>query len=300
MQQLAESPPQRQPPLSPYGLVSLWDMHVFQAPHLMSLAQSLSKLQAYMDTPPAQWNALLGGRPPDDRSPATRAFLVGLRKACEDADLSISAGVVFEHIALPPTTSEAMGVLFTCVVTEMKQRAYFRMPQEKVPYWNKKDLLSPAANTAFGEQATMLETASTCYSYGLPVACVFHAMQAVETGLRVVADKLGAPMTGHENMKTVIEAIEKKSGEIEKLPIKTNPNKVADAQFYGEIATNASNFKNAWRNYVAHGKAPYTDQQAFDVLHDVRRFFDKLAERFSADDVEKANARAVALAAQPS
>jgi hypothetical protein len=277
-------------------------MHRYFAEKMVSIALLLGDLRRFIDTPPAQWNALaaMSSQPRVDPYESIKSYLIGLKRGCEEADLPISAATISKHIEYPPSTSGEVKIIFDFVVTEMQQRAYFRMPPDRVPYWNKKDLLTEPASKAFGEQVTMLETASTCYAFGLPVACVFHAMQAVETGLRVVADSLGANMTGQENMRTVIEAIETKSREIEELPNKKHPTKNADAQFYGEIATNASNFKNAWRNYVAHGKAPYTDQHAFDVLHDVRRFFNKLAERFSSEDVDKANANALASAAQPS
>lgn len=296
MQQLAPRPSQQSPRPIPYGLVSLWDMYVFYADQFLQLGRLLGELKGFIDRAPEQHGEAHMSR----LRASVLGCLQGLKMGCAQASLPLSARLIEKQLADPPMTSSAMQVIFDCVVTEMEQQTYFCMPAGKVRYWNEIDMMDDAAKAAFGEQATILETAATCYSYDLPASCVFHSMQAVETGLRVVAIKLGATITGHENMKTVIGAIETKAKAIEQQPNKSNPNKQSDSQFYSEIATSASNFKNAWRNYVAHGKAPYTDQQAIDVLRDVCRFFNKLAERYSADDLDQAISPPASSEVQPS
>ena len=139
-------------------------------------------------------------------------------------------------------------------------------------------LLDAAAKEKFADVYGEIRSAGTCYACGLMSASVFHSMRAVELGLRIIARALGVTVTGDEQLKNVIDQIERAAKKLDDTPSRAG--KKSDSQFFSEVAIHAYNVKDAWRNYVAHAKAEYTDDNALNILANVQRFYAKVSERF--------------------
>src|SRR5207245_6054748 len=52
-----------------------------------------------------------------------------------------------------------------------------------------------------------------------------------------------------------------------------------DREFYSQCASHFRVVKDAWRNYTAHARGKYDEQEAIDMLGNVRGFMQKLATR---------------------
>jgi hypothetical protein len=52
-------------------------------------------------------------------------------------------------------------------------------------------------------------------------------------------------------------------------------------QFYTEAAGQFFNFKEAWRNYVAHSRTTYQKDSAMDIFNATRAFAQQLAKQLS-------------------
>jgi hypothetical protein len=48
-------------------------------------------------------------------------------------------------------------------------------------------------------------------------------------------------------------------------------------EFYSQAASHFVVFKDAWRNYAAHCRGKFDEQEASDIMTAVRAFMDKLA-----------------------
>ena len=50
-------------------------------------------------------------------------------------------------------------------------------------------------------------------------------------------------------------------------------------EFYAQAASFLGITKDAWRNYTAHARGKYTEEEASQILGNVRAFMQKLATR---------------------
>jgi hypothetical protein len=80
---------------------------------------------------------------------------------------------------------------------------------------------------------------------------VFHPMRVLEVGLRVLARQFNID-SGHRNWKD-------------------------DREFYSQCASYFRVVKDAWRNYTAHARGNYIDEESFDMMANVRGFMQRLA-----------------------
>jgi len=110
-------------------------------------------------------------------------------------------------------------------------------------------------------------------------ACVFHLMRVLEIGLTALGDTFGVSLS-HTNWAPAIEQIESKIREMHKDPSwRTMPDCKEQQEFYAQTASHFGILKDAWRNYTAHARGKYDEQEAFDILSNVRAFMKKLAAR---------------------
>jgi hypothetical protein len=82
----------------------------------------------------------------------------------------------------------------------------------------------------------------------------------------------------HRSWNEVIEPIEKEIRQIKNQRQKPEDWK-ADEQFYSEAAAQFMHFKNAWRNYTAHGHFNYTEDEAEAIFRHVRDFMVHISKR---------------------
>jgi hypothetical protein len=120
-----------------------------------------------------------------------------------------------------------------------------------------------------------VKEAGNCFASGRFTACVFHLMRVLEIGLIVFAKVFPAVPTSKENWQQIIEKIE---SEIRAMP--SAAVKVADwkgkQEKYSQLANSFMFFKDAWRNYTAHVRGKYTEDESDGIYRNVRSFMQGL------------------------
>jgi hypothetical protein len=122
---------------------------------------------------------------------------------------------------------------------------------------------------AFPSTVREVGNAGECFALDQPTAAVLHLMRALEFPLAALVSALNLTPS-NPNWQTVINECER---EIRALRDKR------DQEFYGEVATNFIDFKNAWRNHAMHGRDTYDKGQAFDIMMHVGGFMKVLSSR---------------------
>jgi hypothetical protein len=169
-------------------------------------------------------------------------------------------------------------MLSVTVENELSLRQYFGISPEKSRFYG--DASEPFGTTvadAFPSISLDANEASRCFALGRNTACVFHLMRVMEIGLSALGKSFGAPCD-HTNWETIINRIEKAIGEMDKNPARL-PSWKDDREFYSQCASHFRVVKDAWRNYTAHARGKYDEQEALDMLGNVRGFMQKLATR---------------------
>lgn len=134
--------------------------------------------------------------------------------------------------------------------------------------------------TSFPSSKYDVIEAFRAYSFGRNTAAVFHLMRVLEIGLTAFAGVFGVSMM-HTNWNPAIEQIESSVRDMHKDPKwKVLPDCKEQQEFYAQCASHFGIIKDAWRNYTAHARGKYDDQEASDVFVAVRAFMHRLATRF--------------------
>ena len=177
---------------------------------------------------------------------------------------------------LIPLLNEVQDILQYELVSMM----FFKIPNELTEYYQDH-------NELFGEQVSIqfpsakydISEAGKCLALGRNTACVFHLMRVLEIGLTALGNVFGISLS-HTNWHPAIEQIEKKIREMG-----ADPNRGAtwkdDQEFYAQAASYVMVIKDAWRNYTAHARGKYDEQEAEMILRNVQAFMQKLATRLS-------------------
>ena len=138
---------------------------------------------------------------------------------------------------------------------------------------------------AFADANRDIAGSARCFALDEWTACVFHLMRALEYGLRQIGKEVGLTEdeTSHENWKNIIDRIEAKIRDTEKLP--KSSEKIAHLKVLSSAATQFRYFKDAWRNHVAHAHVTYDEREATTVFTHVKAFLEGLAR----DAVERSS-----------
>ena len=110
-----------------------------------------------------------------------------------------------------------------------------------------------------------------CIALEMWTASVFHAMRAVQHALHTLADRLGVSFSKDLdvlNWNEILQGIEKKLREMATTP-KTAA-RDAEIQFGSAASSHFFGIKEAWRNFVMHGRSTYDEAQARAIAENVR------------------------------
>jgi hypothetical protein len=100
-------------------------------------------------------------------------------------------------------------------------------------------------------------------------------MRVLEIGLVSFARLFPAVPTNKENWQQIIEKIESEIREMPKVAMKASDWKEKQEK-YSQIANNFMFFKDAWRNYTAHARGKYTEDESDVIYRNVRSFMQGL------------------------
>ncbi len=263
---------------NPYRLVSLWDMLPFLAYDFCRassiIGQLYSQVQSGIHPTQESWSMIAGE-------------LGMLERACEPLGLASTLAQI--RRLKPIFVDGARSVVYaelardimevqTRLTDDLQARMLFILQPEYAGYYQ--DTLNQFASSvdaAFPSATYDVSESGKCYALRRSTACVFHLMRVLEVGLSVFANKFGVP-SDHTNWHNIIEGIEKAVRSMA-----SDLNKPADwkeqQEFYSQAASHFMILKDAWRNYTAHKRGKYTEEEAQIIFLNVRAFMQKLSTR---------------------
>ncbi len=167
--------------------------------------------------------------------------------------------------------------LLNSIRVELQSRLFLYVPNQSAAFYREPLAGWQNVQDAFPSAIYDVEEAAKCFGLRRSTASVFHAMRVLERGLGVLAGEFKVPFE-HKTWNEVIEQIEAAIRQIKKQKNKP-PDWKADEQFYSEAAAQFMHFKNAWRNYTAHGHFKYTEDEAEAIFRHARDFMVHIAKR---------------------
>jgi len=271
---------------NPYRLVTLWDLvQAFKVDELFGAVRRLGKTLSLIEAGNGQIN----------RKPIFAIVKTELGKCCSlcnESGLRMSALRIRQlddsadalYTLSPEGSAHAAermnNDVCISIENELSLYPFFSLAAERAKYYSEDDIANP-----FGEDVGKVFPSSTfdaiesckCYALGRDTACVFHLMRVLEVGLGSIGARFNVS-SDHTNWETVINRIEKAISDIDK-----DPNRPAnwkdDREFYSQCASHFRFVKDAWRNYTAHARGKYLQEEAESILINVRGFMQKIATR---------------------
>ncbi|MBR9971299.1 HEPN domain-containing protein [Magnetospirillum sulfuroxidans] len=218
---------------------------------------------------------------------ALRNEMETLLSFCDELSLPVSTAIISRKLDEPPATEPELTMLVDMVLEEMDSQLFLTVPAHRAPYYDCEDIVSDDVINAFPQAYEEIKSSGTCFAAAQYTAAVFHAMRAVEIGVRTLIVALDIPCRGPRSIdllgwQDMINMLSSKIRDIENLPSKTK-NRDYDLLFYSELSAQFRFFKNGWRVRVAHGRATYDERQAEEVIDHVRSFFEMLATRLNEE-----------------
>ena len=215
-------------------------------------------------------------------------FLDGAKEICsfcDDAGFSMTKIPLQRLLRIADTDRgvdfETLGHLYGNALERLRDEAsaisVFRISSDKVKYYDERVPMGDSVSDSFPSTAFDAVETYRCFALNRNTACVFHLMRIMEIGLCTFADRFNVS-SDHTNWHNIIESIEKAVREMA-----NNPNRPVDwkdqQEFFSQSASHFMVMKDAWRNYTAHRRGKYTDEEAETLLINVRGFMQKLATR---------------------
>ena len=255
-----------------HGVVSLYDMLRFAADDFHYISATLTNLINYS----AQLRTADGWGECTD----SLQLLYGHAKKL-GMPLSCNQAIATMDLILGQKTplSEIRAMLHELqkrVQEELQAKMFFCVPSERAARYDIEEAFGSAVHKNFPSSSFDIKEAGNSYACGRSTACVFHLMRALEIALSAFAGLFHVP-SDHTNWHNIIEGIESKIRDMGK-----DPNKVSDwkekQEKYAQAANGFMFFKDAWRNYTAHARGKYTEDEADGIYRNVSSFMQKLAQ----------------------
>jgi hypothetical protein len=267
---------------NPYRLVSLLDMLRFKAHGFCQASGIIGQVYAQVK----------GGYAPRTESWTLVASQLGsLERDCKAFGLLTTLAQVerLKPIFCDQSTDNDPGLQEVArllievqarLIDELASKLFLFIPAEKVRYYEQETavaLFGEDVANAFPSAEYDIVEVGKCYALNRSTACVFHLMRVLEIGLGVFAKQFSIP-SDQPNWQNLIERIEKAVRDMA-----TDPNRHTDwreqQEFFSQAASQFMTLKNAWRNYTAHARGKYTDEEAETIMINVRAFMQRLATR---------------------
>jgi len=283
---------------NPYRLISLHEMLQVFAQEYVELGRAL---QAWVRSP--EVIAAPFQNFSNDENTAFLESLEAIRAHCQALGLPVCDDLAHQTIAQVNASAKTvrrdeaanrMAELHRCLIAELKSKLFFHVPAHRTPYVHleftdavgnitpflgselKKFNDAIASFPSIGYDVRQAGNAFTC---SLFTACVFHLMRVLERGLTSLGAIFDVSLA-HTNWAPALEQIESKIREMHKEPAwKDRLDYKEQQEFYAQAASHFGIFKDAWRNYTAHARGKYDEQEAESIFRSVRAFMQKLATR---------------------
>lgn len=262
--------------IAPYSLVSWWDMERFSADQFFEISRILERFRGA---------EILNDNSVGPFSPLVSQWLPDLQIACAALGLGLSVKLISRNIeqlsrgiVKMSDWQKAVPEIQSRIRDEMEDRMCMYIPPARAERY---DLAEP-----FGEQVSQsfpscvfdAREAGNCFASGRFTASVFHLMRVLEGGLVAFASLFPAVPTDKENWHQIIEKIESEIRSMPQVVPKVDSWKEKQEK-YSQLASNFMFFKDAWRNYTAHIRGKYTEDESDAIYRNVRSFMQGLASQ---------------------
>jgi hypothetical protein len=158
-------------------------------------------------------------------------------------------------------------------------RLFLFIPAAEAESYKNENVLTKPARDAFPSAYAELIEAGNCYAAGRSDACVFHAMRSLERPIKALAKKLRAKLSKRPEAATWGEFLSAIDNNLKALSnAKRSTKRDAKLNFYSEARTEFSCFKDAWRNFVMHGREHYKAEKAKAILDHTCDFVERLVQ----------------------
>lgn len=275
---------------NPYRLVSWWDMQQFSARAFYLIGKIIPTIGTELVNDALAPNFIDESRlnvsiTDSARQKALRS-LESIDEYCESIGLHIAAETVRdleESIREKPlsysTVVIKMNDLADVIYREMHGRMFMYIPAERARFYGAASLFGDKVSANFKSAAFDITEAGNCLAAARGTACVFHLMRVLEIGLTALGNVFGVSLA-HTNWGPAIDECEKKIRNMNQDPKwKILPDWKDQQEFYSQVISYLGVAKDAWRNYTAHARGKYTEEEADLMLRNIRAFMQKLAER---------------------
>jgi hypothetical protein len=162
---------------------------------------------------------------------------------------------------------------------QLESRLFLFVSSDDAKNYKNANVLSEDAQSAFPSAYAELIEAGNCYAVGRADACVFHAMRSLERPIRSLAKRLRVKLSKHPDAATWGEFLSAMDSKLKALSnAKRSTKRDAKLKFYSEARMEFACFKDAWRNFVMHGRENYKPKKAKAILDDTCAFVERLSK----------------------
>ena len=197
--------------------------------------------------------------------PVTLAQLKRIKESLADASFGTFA-----------TMNQQLQELMNRMWDELDSHTFYQIESGKSRYYEEPGkIIGSEIASAFPTAASELSEASKCYGIGRNTACVFHSMRALEVPLTCMAKVFGVS-ADHTNWQNIIDQVEAGIRDLAKSKPK---NWKQDQEFYSQAASYFIVVKDAWRNYTAHMRGKYDEEEAIRIMDNTCSYTKKLGTR---------------------
>jgi hypothetical protein len=173
--------------------------------------------------------------------------------------------------------ADALEQLNETITWEMEEKMFMFIPTSRSDRYGKEQAFGESVAQKFPSSSFDIKEAGNCFASASYTASVFHLMRVLESGLTAFAKLFPNVPTNKENWQQIIEKIESEIRSLPQASIKPPDWKEKQEQ-YSQVANNFMFFKDAWRNYTAHARGKYTEDEADSIYRNVRSFMQGLAK----------------------
>jgi hypothetical protein len=287
--------------VSPYQLISWWDMEQFSAIKFYSIAVLLERIKQKYS------KKILNIAPvpvDEDIRLELEKLLRPIEQECQKLGLRNSVGTInefrtfllnwrmeaFSNIT-PNQIAMRIDEIDRAIRREIGFHLFMYIPPDKAEYyhpWGEErrvkrgeevPLFGNAVATKFPSTNYDIREAGNSFAFYSCSACVYHLMGVLEIGLMVLAKRFNVS-TDRTNWHNIIEQIEAKIKGMGNDPNRAS-NWKEEQEFYSQVATHFMFLKEGWRNYTEHHRGKYNSKEAEIILVNVRSFMQKLAVKLS-------------------
>lgn len=209
------------------------------------------------------------------------SILTSTKTLCEAIGLRVSTKCVDHILDHEPgnvgIATEQIAQLERTILWEMEDKLFLYVPPARAERYDLTEPFGAEVSKNFPSATFDAKEAGNCFASARNTACVFHLMRVLEIGLVSFAKLFPAVPTNKENWQQIIEKIESEIREMPNAKVKATDWKEKQEK-YSQLANNFMFFKDAWRNYTAHARGKYTEDESDAIYRNVRSFMQGLVK----------------------